>query len=321
MLKRIMVAGIVVCFYGTILFADSDDEIMKRLSSVTGISKSEIIRYKSKSTLNDILMAYVVSCYAGGNVEIILNASDSGKNMKGYYKSYNIGEDIQSKISSKYSELSAKVFKEEFKIADYSGINKEKVAGLISQKTGVSKGSVLEYGFGSGLSVNDILLACVIASKTGNNLSNIVEIRKQTGSWNGVYERYCINSNSQSVINSKCGEYSEEVNLLASIPVAKEKKSITGEMESSTAVISRITGVYKGKILDCYKEGESESDIITGCAISSKTGNDIYNIMKLKNEGGWKKVYNYYCISKTTQDKIGEIISKVNEVLHPPASE
>jgi len=316
-LKKIIL--FLVCFCSIVVAQEKyDDKTLERLSSVTGISKSEILRYKAP-TLENILLAYVVSNYTGNSIETILKASDFGKDMKKFYDSYGVIQDIQNSINNKYNELREKVFKEEFKKADYSGMDKEKVAEVISKKTGVSKGAILDYGFGSGLNVNDILLACEIASKTGNSLSNIVEVRKQTGSWSGVYNKYNIVSDIQSEINSRYQADLEEVNLASSGPAKREKKSITEEMKSSAEIISRITGIYKGKILDYYKEGESEGDIVRACAISSKTGSDLYNIFKLKNEGGWSKVNNYYNISPIIQDEINSKISEINNALHPQA--
>jgi len=316
-LKKIVL--FLICFCSIVVAQEKkyDDKTLERLSSVTGISKSEILRYQV-SKLEDILLAYVISTYTGNSIETILQASDFGKDMKKFYNSYGVIQDIQNSINNKYNELKGKVFKEELKKADYSGIDKEKVAEVISKKTGISKGAILDYGFSSGLSINDILLACEIASRTGNSLSNIIEARKQSAGFGEVYNKYNIVSDIQSEINAKYQADMEEVNLVSS-SAKKEKKGITKEMEYSADVISKITGIYKEKIMDYYKEGESEGDIVRACAISSKTGSDLYNIFKLKREGGWSKVNNYYNISPIIQDEINSKISEINNALHPQA--
>lgn len=302
------------------LFAQMPKEQVTSLSALTGLSESEVKTTGLK--LEELLMVYCIAKKTGNPIRGIIDVRKSNWKegevaadiWKPVYSKYSIQGDKQSEITGLYNSLRGEIFKTKFEKADYAGVKKEVVAEIISNKTSVSKSAVMEYGFSSGLSVNDILMACEVAAKTGNSLQDIVRLRKEGGTdFSAVYKKYSVPVDRQQEITAK---YNADVGELSKGITAKkrQKQGLTRDMQKKADIIQSVTAVSKDKILDFFRQGFSEADLIRASAVTNKIGADFTNVMKLLDEGGWSKVYNNYAISSASVDGIvGAVNNKIKE--------
>ncbi len=280
--------------------ANSDDATLQRMADETGFSKSILKSLAAKIKLDEVLMACCISSTAGNSVNDIVRVY--GNDFKKYYTDYHVDANAQSNIQNKYSALSAKIFKQDAVTSTYAGVDQEKAAQLIQQLTGVSCYDVKYYGFKSGVPENDILQAAEFAQTSGNRFGDIIDVKKR-GTWTDVWKKYGVGSSIQTSVASKAA--ADSATVFPTAAAAKTKPaSVTPDMTKCAELLNGQFGIDKGKAIKYLNDGESPADVVQAFVISSKTGNDVYNIFKLKNEGGWPKVYSNYSISA---NKIAEI--------------
>lgn len=331
-ISAVSLAVILFLSTGNLLFAQKRElglmpkDQVDKMVSLTGLTESQVKTTGLK--LDELLMAYSISKKTGnglqGIIEVIKRSWKEKKNSenvywKDVYDKYSVQEDKLNEINAEYNGLRAEVFKEKFAKADYGTMDKDKVAEIIAKVTGTAKSNVLEYGFGGGLSVRDMLMACEIAGQTGNSLSDIVRYRTEGGTdFSSVYKKYSIMYEKQQGIQARFDSHLEEV-LRAANTEKRQKQWFTTQMRKNSEAIASVTRLDKEKIMSYYRQGFSEGDIIRACAVASKTGADIYDVMKIFEEGGWSKVSVYYNLTQTsTNDEINIIVNSIYNKVNPP---
>ena len=309
---------------GSQLFAQMPKDQVEKMAKLTGLSESEVKTTGLK--LDELLMAYCIAKTTGNSLSSIVsvrkanwketeNAADIWKPV---YDKLSIQGDKAGEINTLYQSLRGDILKEKFQKADYGTMKKDKVAEIIANKTSISKGSIMDHGFGSGLPVQDILMAAVIAAQTGNSFSEVARLRKEGSTdFTVVYQKYNIAYDKQQEISARYNEHLEAVQRAANTE-KRQKQGLTRDMQSHSASISSITGMDKEKILNYYRQGFSEGDIIRACAISNKTGADLYNIMRILDEDGWSKVNSSY-LSSNIMGEVDAIVGAINNKINPPA--
>jgi hypothetical protein len=166
--------------------------------------------------------------------------------------------------------------------------------------------------------VNDILTCCVIASKTGNSLSTVIEKRKPGGDMESVYTNLSIAKLKRTEISALVSSFSEEVNIAGKSGEKAAEKKINENTKTDAGNLSSIAGVSKDSILDAMTKGDSTVDIIKAIAMTKKVSGSFISILELKREGGWAKVNSYYGTgSVQSQTDINRIIKEINDKLKP----
>jgi len=318
-MKKILIVLVVLILIVPVLVlaqqapAKSEDaQVLEKIARTTGMSLSQVNGLTAKP--EDILMAYVIGIFTGNNAEGILKSC--GADFKKYAQEHSIDTARQALIDARFAKLKSKIWQPVASRGDYSNIDKDLALERISNRTGVSKGDIDYYGFGGGIDSADILLAAEISQKTGNRFSDIIYAKKN-GTWEDVWAKYCPDTLTQAAINSK-----RSADTAYCLPPKagggnRSKVSLTPAMEQAAEVIANETGSYKAKILDYLKDGEQQADVVKALVVAMKTGNDVYNIMKMKNEKGWEKVYSTYVMSKAAEvdAKVGRINAKITAAL------
>ncbi|MFH1073571.1 MAG: hypothetical protein V1752_00630 [Candidatus Firestonebacteria bacterium] len=296
-----------------------DADQLKKLSYLTGLASSQISKYGLN--VDTVLRIYAAAAVSGSSFQVVYENSEEGVNIPAFYKKYSVSVYAQTTAAEKYNKLRAELVKTEETKQTYADINKEIVAEVMSKKTGISRGAILDYGFGAGIPVNDILTCCVIASKSGNSLSNIVEKRKQGGSIESVYTSLSIPAQKRSEILTLVNSFREEVSMAGKIAGKETSRTISGDMKSEAAKLSDIAGVSEDSILEAMKKGDSSGDIIRALAVTKKVGGSFSSILEIKREGGWGKVNSHFGVGNiVAQADITRIINEINDKIKPPPS-
>ena len=274
-----------------------NDKALDRFAQVTGIAKSQISRLGGKP--DDILMAYVIGTFTGNNTENILKAA--GVDFPKYNKEHGIDAAKQLLIDAKFAALKSQIWKAAASAkSDYAGIDKNLAIERMINKTGMSKGDLEYYGFNAGVDAAEILLAAELSQRTGNSFSGIMYVLKN-GGWEEVWAKYCPDPQTRAAITAKQAADSAYCLPPKSGGAAKVKVAVTPDLEKAAGIIASETGSYKGKVLGYLTDGETVPDVVQAMVVAAGTGNDSYNILKLKNEKGWETVYSTYVLNKAAE--------------------
>jgi len=295
--------------------SSSDDAMLQAMASETGLSKSIINSLTAKIKIDEVLMAYCISLFTGNSVTSIVEKY--GNNFVKYYADYHVDADYQANIQNKYTALSAKLIKQDVQTSTYAGVDQDKAAMLIEQYTGVSRYDVKYYGFKSGIAENDILQAAEFRQASGNRFADIIDAKKH-GSWMDVWQKYGVNEIVQATITTKTSTDSPTV-FPAAAAAKTKPASVTPNMTKCADVLAEQLGIDRYRTMQYLNDGEPIADVVQAFVISSKSGNDVYNIFKLKDEGGWAKVYSNYSIGVTKLAEITDVCSTITAKITPPA--
>ncbi|OGF48269.1 MAG: hypothetical protein A2231_08250 [Candidatus Firestonebacteria bacterium RIFOXYA2_FULL_40_8] len=297
------------------------EDQLKKLSSITGMSSSQINTYALSA--DQFMNVYAAAVISGNSFQVVYDNSDKGLAIPKYFKKYNVTLFTQTKVTEKFNKMKEQVGKGQAAAAaaadSYAGIDKRAVADVIARKTGISSGTIQNYGFGAGIPVGDILACCVIASKSGNSLSNVVEKRKQGGDMPSVYKSLAISAVKQTEIAGLINSYSEEVNAAGKSGGTGAAVTISEAMTADAKKIASAIGVSEQSILDAMGKGDSTADIIRAIAVSKKIGGSYMSVLEVKRAGGWVKVNTYYGVGNAqAQIDINKVITVINDKIKPP---
>jgi len=288
-----------------------------KLADLTGLSTSMLQQYDLDTATT--LHVYAVAVCAVSDFDTVYQNSDKGTDFVKFYKRNYVTPEVQNMIYEKVNKLNEEFNKVSFKKDAYEGINKNSAAEVIATRFALSKSSVLEYGFGSGIPFNEILLCAAVAARTGNSLSVVIDKRKQGDSMNIVYLNYASLATQQAEINSLVAKYNEEIQIAAKAGVKVAKVEITKDLTSEAEKLAGFTGVSKDRIIEELKNGNSIGDIVKAIAVSKKLAIDMTGLLRIKKQRGWNKAYEYYLIvDPTIQAAISAIEGDINGKMNPP---
>src|SRR3989339_550154 len=275
----------------------TETERARRLLTITGLTSSQISKYGISEDI--VLQIHAAAVVSGSSFQVVYENSDKGASLTDFYKKYSVSASAQTAAS----------------------VDKRAMADVISIKTGISSSMIMDYGFGSGIPVNDIITCCVIAAKSGNSLSVVIEKRKKRGTIANVYKDLSIDTQKQYEISAVVNSCREEVEMAGKPKGAGNTPliDISGNKILEAAKLADITGVTKNSIIDAMKKGNSSTDIIKAIAIVKKIGGNLTSILEIKRDGGWMKVNSYYGVgSVQAQNEIAGIIKEINDKIKPP---
>ena len=293
--------------------ANSDDATLQRMADETGFSKSVLKSLTAKLKIDEVLMACCVASSTGNSINDIVRVY--GNDFKKYYTDYHVDANAQTNIQSKYSALSAKIIKQDAVTSTYGGVDQDKAAQHIQQLTGVSAYDVKYYGFKSGVPENDILQAAEFAQVSGNRFGDIIDVLKH-GTWADVWKKYGVGPSIQTSVAAKASADSATV-FPPAIAAKTKPASVTPDMTKCAEVLSSQIGADRGMVMRYLNEGEPVGDVVQAFVIASMTGNDVFNIFKIKNESGWPKVYAGY-LSASKRAQVTALCGVINGKITPP---
>ena len=292
--------------------ANSDEATLQRMADETGVSKSILKSLAAKIKIDEVLMACCIASTTGNSINDIVRVY--GNDFKKYYADYHVDANAQSNIQNKCSALSAKIIKQDAATSTYSGVDQEKAAQHIQQLTGVSSYDVKYYGFKSSVPENDILQAAEFAQASGNRFADIIDVLKR-GSWADVWKKYGVGAAIQSSVSAKAS--ADGATVFPQAIAAKSKPaSVTPDMTKCAEVLSSQIGADKSMVMRYLNEGEPIADVVQAFVIASMTGNDVFNLFKIKNESGWPKVYAGY-LSASKRAQVTALCGVINGKITP----
>ena len=297
--------------------ADAAD--IKKASELTGVSVSQISKYGL--TADQVLQIYSAAAVSGSSFEVVFENSEEGTKLASFYKKYSVSTFAQTTATAKYNKLKSQLGRKEGEKQKYEGVDKRAVGDVLAKKTGLSSSAIVDYGFGSGLPLNDIITACAISAKSGNSLSTIIEKRKQDGDFTSIYASLSNASNKKAQVDALISSISGEVNEAAKSKDAKKPgaANISEDMRAEAEKIADSTGTSKSGILDAMKKGSNTGDIVKAIATARKVGGSFYSIIEMVQESGWSKVNSHYGTGSTAaQNEINKIIADINSKVKPP---
>ncbi len=290
---------------------------LAKLARLTGLSTSTLQKYDLDTPAT--LRVYTLAVVSGNSFDTIYQNTDFGMNLPKFYQRNNVTTAIQDEALAKFNKLNAEFSKVAFVKDTYEGVNKTAVAELISLKLGLSKGDIIEYGFGSGIPLTEILTCAAVSPLNGNSFSQVIDKRKRNDSMEGVYLYYSTSEKQRADILALANSYTEDLQIAAKAGTKVLKVVLTPELTNEGVQLARCAGVPKEKVLEELKNGNTSADVKRAIVVSKRLATDISNILKIKNEGGWKKVYEYYLLNNTkSQTELAAIEKELNEKITPP---
>lgn len=290
---------------------------IQKMANLTGLSTSMLQQYDLDTAAT--LSVYAAAYCSGSDFDTVYKKSLNGTSLANFYQANAIPANIQANVTAKLAKLNAEYNKVSFKKDTYEGVSKNAASEAIAEAFHVSKSDVLEYGFGSGIPIAEILTCSAVAALTGNSLSAVIEKRKQGSSIEDVYLNYASTTAQRAKVTALVAKHSEEVNMASRSGGKRAKIEITKELKAEVEKLSSITGISQDKILDELKKGNTIADIKKAYTISRKVSADISNILKLKSESGWNKVYEYYGLyGAASQAELRAIEKELNDRITPP---
>ncbi|OGF47970.1 MAG: hypothetical protein A2452_04765 [Candidatus Firestonebacteria bacterium RIFOXYC2_FULL_39_67] len=163
----------------------NEEKAVHEVMSITGVSEKDIKGDYKKVDLKDMLMAYSCSC----SLDAFLSGDGTGSN----------NEDMTTaviyNIQDKYRNYCDRIFKVKVTKGIYLNVNKTQLSDEMYsaiqsmdslspvEKNVINKSDISYKCFGRKLTIRDSITACVVAAKTGKDLSSIAEKRMSGVDW------------------------------------------------------------------------------------------------------------------------------------------